>query len=189
MTQFCLACAQASFFVYLALYLQVGRGLSALDSGLVFAILAVAYVAVSAPAPGLTQRFGRSVIAAGGVILTAGLALLAVAAGGPLAGLVPGLLLVGAGIGLCFTPLTTIVLANVDPARAGAASGALSTSQQIGFALGVAITGVIYFGAAADEAFELSLIQLAGVASVVVLASRLLPARRPSPAVAATVVA
>ena len=45
-TQFCLACAQASFFVYLALYLQMERGLSALDAGLMFAILAVAYVAV-----------------------------------------------------------------------------------------------------------------------------------------------
>ena len=46
--------------------------------------------------------------------------------------LVPGLLLVGAGIGLCFTPLTTIVLGDVEPAASGAASGALSTTQQIG---------------------------------------------------------
>ena len=60
MAQFCLACAQASFFVYLALYLQMERGLSALDAGLMFAILAVAYVAASAPATGLTQRFGRT---------------------------------------------------------------------------------------------------------------------------------
>ena len=147
MAQFCLACAQASFFVYLALYLQMERGLSALDAGLMFAILAVAYVAASAPATGLTQRFGRSVVAAGGVCLTLGLALLAAVVGGSLAALVPGLLLVGAGIGLCFTPLTSIVLADVEPARAGSASGALSTTQQVGFALGVAITGVIYFGA------------------------------------------
>ncbi|HEX6021043.1 MAG TPA: MFS transporter [Solirubrobacter sp.] len=178
-TQFCLACAQASFFVYLALYLQVERGLSALDAGLMFGILAVAYVAVSAPAPALTQRFGRSVIAAGGVSLTLGLALLAAVVGGSLGVLVPGLLLVGAGIGLCFTPLTSIVLADIDPARAGSASGALSTTQQIGFALGVAVTGLIYFGAAADEAFTLSLIQLAAVAAGIVLASRLL-ARVPS---------
>ncbi len=173
-TQFCLACAQASFFVYLALYLQVERGLSALDAGLMFAILAVAYVAVSAPAPALTQRFGRSVIAAGGVSLTLGLGLLAAVVGGSLEALVPGLLLVGAGIGLCFTPLTSIVLADIDPARAGSASGALSTTQQIGFALGVAVTGVIYFGAAADEAFTLSLIQLTAVAACIVGASRLL---------------
>ena len=101
-------------------------------------------------------------VAAGGVSLTLGLALLAAVVGGSLAALVPGLLLVGAGIGLCFTPLTSIVLADVDPARAGSASGALSTTQQVGFALGVAVTGVMYFGAAADEAFTLSLIQLTG---------------------------
>jgi len=87
---------------------------------------------------------------------------------------VPGLLLVGAGIGLCFTPLTSIVLADVEPARAGSASGALSTTQQVGFALGVAVTGVVYFGAAADEAFTLSLIQLTAVAACIVGASRLL---------------
>jgi MFS family permease len=139
-----------------------------------FAILAVAYVAVSAPAPALTQRFGRAVIAAGGVSLTLGLALLALMVGGALGALVPGLVLVGAGIGLCFTPLTSIVLADVEADRAGSASGALSTTQQVGFALGVAITGVVYFGAAADEAFTLSLIQLTAVAACIVVASRML---------------
>ena len=119
-------------------------------------------------------------VAAGGVSLTLGLALLAAVVGGSLAALVPGLLLVGAGIGLCFTPLTSIVLADVDPARAGSASGALSTTQQIGFALGVAITGVIYFGAAADEAFTLSLIQLTAVAAVRSSSPRGCCARLPS---------
>src|SRR5436305_1073524 len=42
LTQLCLAGAQASFFVYLALYLQQGRGLDPLEAGLVFTILAVA---------------------------------------------------------------------------------------------------------------------------------------------------
>ena len=45
LTQLMLASAQASFFVYLALYLQQGRGLNPLQAGLVFTILAVAYVA------------------------------------------------------------------------------------------------------------------------------------------------
>jgi EmrB/QacA subfamily drug resistance transporter len=184
-TQFFLACAQASFFVYLALYLQLGRGLGPLQAGLVFTIIAVAYVAVSGPAPRLTERFGRAVVGFGGLSLTLGLGLLAVAVselgtGGSLLGLVPGLALAGAGIGLCLTPLTSTVLANVDAGRAGSASGALSTMQQIGFALGVAVTGVIYFGAADDgigHAFELSLIQLAAVSAGIVLASRLLPGR------------
>src|SRR4051812_5876069 len=177
-TQFCLACTQASFFVFLALYLQVGRGLTALEAGLVFGIVAVAYVAVSGPAPGLTQRFGHAVIGAGGACLTAGMLALALAAGSSIVALVPGLTLAGAGIGLCFTPLTSIVLADVDPAKAGGASGALSTVQQIGFALGVAITGVIYFAEPDPvRAFTLSVIELAVPAAAIVLSAQRLRTR------------
>jgi cyanate permease len=104
---------------------------------------------------------------------------------GSLAAFVPGLLLTGAGVGLCFTPLTAIVLGNVDPQRAGAASGVLSTTQQVGYSLGVAITGVIFFGAGKDiaRAFEVSLIELAVLAAGVMAASRLLPGagRAPRP--------
>ena len=181
-TQLFLASAQASFFVFFALYLQMGRGLGALEAGLVFTILALAYVVTSGPAPGLTARFGRAVVAAGGVALTLGLAALALAVQGigttgSLLALVPGLLLVGAGIGLCFTPLTSMVLKHVDPARAGSAAGAMSTTQQVGYSLGVAITGVVYFGAGPDigHAFQLSLLQLAAVAAGIVVVSRLLP--------------
>jgi EmrB/QacA subfamily drug resistance transporter len=182
-TQLFLATAQASFFVFLALYLQMGRGLTALEAGLVFTILAVAYVATSGPAPGLTARYGRLVVAAGGGALTLGLALLALAVSqvgtsGSLMALVPGLILAGAGIGLCFTPLTATVLANVEPALAGGAAGAMSAITQVGYALGVAMTGVIFFAAAdggIDHAFELSLIQLAVVAAGIVVMSRLLP--------------
>jgi MFS family permease len=149
----------------------------------VFTILAVAYVVTSGPAPGLTARYGRMVVASGGVALTAGLVLLAAAVAeigteGSVLALVPGLVLVGAGIGLCFTPLTSTVLAGVDPARVGSASGAMSTMQQVGYALGVAVTGVIFFGAADDgigHAFELSLIQMAIVSAGIVVMSRLLP--------------
>jgi EmrB/QacA subfamily drug resistance transporter len=182
-TQVCLASAQASFFVFLALYLQLGRGLGPLEAGLVFTILAAAYVVASGPAPALTERFGRAVIAIGGVSLTAGLALLAwvvseIGTGGSLLALVPGLALVGAGIGLCFTPLTSTVLAGVEASRAGSAAGALSTVQQVGFALGVAVTGVIFFGAADQgiaHAFQLALIQLSVMSAGIVVMSRLLP--------------
>jgi EmrB/QacA subfamily drug resistance transporter len=183
-TQLFLATAQASFFVFLAIYLQLGRGLTALEAGLVFTILAVAYVATSGPAPGLTQRYGRLVVAAGGAALTLGLALLALAVSeigtsGSLLALVPGLALAGAGIGLCFTPLTSTVLANVEPALAGSAAGAMSSTTQVGYALGVAITGVIFFGVhGIAHAFELSLIQLAAVSAGIVGMARLLPGNK-----------
>jgi len=185
LTQLFLASAQASFFVYLAFYLQDGRGLNPLEAGSVFTILATAYVAVSGPAPALSERFGRSVVGVGGASLAAGLLLLALAVGdvgtgGSIATLVPGLVLVGAGIGLCYTPLTSTVLSAVSPANAGAASGAMSTITQVGYALGVAITGLVYFGAGQDlgHAFVLSLLQLSAFALGILGMVRLLPRAR-----------
>ena len=67
-------------------------------------------------------------------------------------------------------------MAAVDPERAGAASGAMSTTQQVGYGIGVAITGVIFF-AQTDIAsgFESSLVQLAALAVGIVVATALLP--------------
>jgi EmrB/QacA subfamily drug resistance transporter len=182
-SQLLLASAQASFFVYLALYLQQGRGLNPLQAGLVFTVLAVAYVVVSAPATKLTARHGRTVVGAGGAALAAGLAVMAagtadIGVGGSVLVLMPGLLLVGAGIGLCFTPLTSTIMAAIEPERAGAASGAMSTAQQVGYGLGVAITGVVFF-AYTDiaDGFESSLLQLAALAVGIVVATPLLPSR------------
>jgi predicted MFS family arabinose efflux permease len=66
---------------------------------------------------------------------------------GSLALLVPGLIAVGAGMGLVPAPLAGTILSTVDPARAGAASGMVSTAQNVGNAVGVAVTGVIFFRA------------------------------------------
>jgi EmrB/QacA subfamily drug resistance transporter len=186
LTQLVFWCGQASFFLVFALYLQQGRGLGALEAGLVFTILAVAYLAASMRAPALTARLGRRLPALGALTLAGGHALLAacvagIGSGGTIAALAPALLLIGAGMGLVITPLTSTVLAGVEPRHAGAASGALSTMQQVGGALGVAVTGVIFFGAADQgvaHAFELSLIQLSALCAAVAALTRLLPATR-----------
>jgi EmrB/QacA subfamily drug resistance transporter len=182
-TQLVFWCTQASGYLFLALYLQQGRGLSALHAGLVFTVLAGAYLATSLRAPALTMRYGRSLIAAGACVLAVGYAVLlavvaAVGTGGSVGALVPGLLVIGAGQGLCITPLTTTVLAHADPQRAGAVSGALSTMQQAGNALGVAVTGVIFFGALGGgygHAFALALGELSAALIVVAGLTRLLP--------------
>jgi MFS family permease len=176
---------QASFFLVLALYLQQGRGLDALQAGLVFTILAAAYLAASLKAPELTARFGRRLPLVGALVLGAGHALMALAVadvgtGGSIALLAPAMLLEGAGMGLIITPLTATVLSSLEPQRAGAASGVLSTMQQVGNTIGVAVTGVIFFGALDHgfaTAFELSLVQLAAVSFAVALLTRLLPER------------
>jgi EmrB/QacA subfamily drug resistance transporter len=184
-TQLVFFSSMASYFLVLALYLQQGRGLDALQAGLVFTILAAAYLVASFYAPGLTPRLGRRLPAIGGLVLAVGHGLLAVGVadigvGGSIALLVPGLLLEGAGMGLVITPLTSTVLGNMQPQTAGAASGALSTMQQVGNALGVAITGVVFFGAldgGFGHAFEISLVQLAVLGAAVAALTRLLPAR------------
>jgi EmrB/QacA subfamily drug resistance transporter len=181
-TQLLFWSGQASYFLVLALYLQQGRGLGALDAGLMFTVLAAAYLVASMYAPALAPRLGRRLPMLGALSLALGHALLAVvvADGGSLALLAPGMLLEGAGMGLIITPLTSTVLASLEPDRAGAASGALSTTQQIGNTIGVAVTGVIFFGAldgGVAHAFELSLIQLAAVCLAVAGLTRLLPGR------------
>lgn len=183
LAQFALWCGQASFFVVFALYLQQGRGLSAIDSGLVFTAVAVAYVVAAAAAPGLAERFGRLVVLEGGLALAAGHGLLALAAhrigsGGPVAELIPGLLLVGAGMGLCIPALMGAVLAGVAADQAGNAAAVLSTVQNIGNALGVAITGVVFFAAVDGgygHAFGLAVTELGAVGLLVATLALVLP--------------
>jgi EmrB/QacA subfamily drug resistance transporter len=185
-TQLAFWCSQASFYLVLALYLQQGRHLSALDAGLVFTILAAAYVLASAQATALTQRYGRGVLLAGALTLAGGfglllLAVLEVGVAGSVGALAPGLVLAGAGTGLLIVPVTTLILAGVEPERAGAASGVLSTGQGLGGALGVAVTGAIFFGALHGgyaHAFELSLLELLALLLAVAALTRLIPAPR-----------
>jgi EmrB/QacA subfamily drug resistance transporter len=175
---------QASFFLVLSLYLQLGRGMSALHSGLVFTILAGAYLLTSLRAPALTVRHGRRVLAAGAGMLAVGHLVLAltiadVGIGGAVLELAPGLALVGAGMGLGITPLASMVMAAAPPEHVGATSGVLSTMQNVGNAIGVAVIGVLFYGAVSHGfagAFQVSVIALAVALTGVAALTRLLPA-------------
>jgi EmrB/QacA subfamily drug resistance transporter len=178
-------CGQASFFIVLAIYLQLGRGLSPLHSGLLFTILAVAYLAASLRAPALTERHGRRVLGTGALMLALGhiallVAVLEIGVGGSVFVLAPGLILTGAGMGLGITPLATIVLAATPPEQAGAASGALATAQNVGNAIGVAVIGAVFYGTLSHgvaHAYELS----AGVLAALLLGVAALSRRLPAP--------
>src|SRR5207248_3825925 len=101
--------------------------------------------------------------------------------GGSVLPLIPGLVLIGAGMGLMIVPLTSTIMGSVAPEQAGAVSGALATMQNIGASLGVAITGVIFFGALHGgyaHALELSLAQLGALLVAVAALTRLLPKHR-----------
>ena len=60
--------------------------------------------------------------------------------------LAPALVVSGIGLGLLVVPLVDVALATIPTTEAGAASGAYGTVQQVGAALGVAVTGTVFFG-------------------------------------------
>lgn len=177
---------QASFFLVFALYTQLGRGLDALQAGLIFAAIGAGYMYTSMNAAKFAVRLGRQVITIGAVLMAAALVILGVTVahigvGGHLAWLVPGLVLDGAGMGLAIAPLASTVLSRIAPQHAGAASGVLSTTVQVGNAVGVAIVGIIFYNALGTtaasyaHAFKLSLIFLVAVALVLACLVQLLP--------------
>ena len=144
-------CNQAPLFLFLALYLQQGRGMTPIASGLTFSILAAGYLATSLKAPQLVHRFGRRVLMVSAALLVIGYLLLgwrllADGIDGPVLALAPGLLLVGLGQGIGLNAITTLVLSGAEPEHIGAVSGVLATVQQVGSAIGVAAIGLIFFG-------------------------------------------
>jgi EmrB/QacA subfamily drug resistance transporter len=169
-----------SFFFVLALYLQQGRGFTPLFSGEVFAAVGVGFFAAMLTAERMTVRLGRQILALGALVVAAGCGSLAVAAGmSSSLALTPGLAIAGFGIGMVLVPLSATVLAGVEPEHAGAASGVLSTAQQVGGALGVATIGVVYYHVVStgtiEHAFTVSLLVLAGLTVLTAGLVQLLP--------------
>jgi EmrB/QacA subfamily drug resistance transporter len=65
------------------------------------------------------------------------------------------LILIGTGMGLSFVPLTTAAFQGVDPADAGAASGVVNVTQQVGAALGLAVLVSVYDSANTNKGFSI----------------------------------
>ena len=175
-----------SFFFLLAIYMQEGLGLSALDSGLAFTPIAVAFVAGSLTGPRLADgareylpQIGAMVAGLG--LITTIVAVQATGDGSVSAWLLLAMVPVGGGMGLAIPALINLVLRAVPTTDAGAASGTLVTAQQIGAALGVAVVGTVFFselgsasGAAAHgNAFSVALaVQAAFALTAAALVSR-----------------
>ncbi|MFI6739704.1 DHA2 family efflux MFS transporter permease subunit [Nonomuraea sp. NPDC050451] len=128
------------------LYLQMARGYSALETGLVVLPNAVLTAVGSAYAGRLSDRFGgKRVLMIGLMSLAAGLLVLVAMAGpaGSAWNLLPGLTIIGIASGATFAPLQQATMHGVDPRLAGAASGVSSTTRQIGGVLGTAVLGAL----------------------------------------------
>ena len=132
-------------------YLQIGLGYSPLKAGLTTLPQAIGtVVGFVAAGTGLIEKMGRRLLLLGMIVMMAGTAGFAATIGWAGADinpylLIPGLFLVGAGMGLAMAPFFNIVLAGVDDEETGSASGALTSVQQLGGAFGIAVLGTIFF--------------------------------------------
>ena len=146
-----------AFFLIFSLWLQIGLGFTALHAGLTGIPFAVGSAVASAASVRLAPALGRRILSAGSLLLVAGMAALIWTVdryGGAIHSwqLIPALLVCGLGLGSVVAPLVNVVLAGIRGQDAGAASGVLSTVQQVGGAVGVAMIGVIFFGLLGSQA-------------------------------------
>ncbi|WP_052172881.1 MFS transporter [Nocardia sp. BMG111209] len=146
--------AGMSMFFFLTQYLQEVRGMSSLTTGFAFLPTAVTMFTLVRLIPRLLPRLGPKVMTMTGTVLMTGALVLLTFLGTDTAYfplIFVATTVIGIGIGLAFSPLNVLIMANVPPAEAGAAGGALQTLQQTGSALGLAIL-VTVFGTATRHA-------------------------------------
>ncbi|MEV0637538.1 MFS transporter [Streptomyces sp. NPDC050619] len=154
---FNLAALMTGFFFVFVLFLQHGLDFGPQRAGQALLPWALGTALASFLAIPLARRHGRRVLIAGCLAAVAGVVLVTVTvvvAGRSLSvpALVPGLLLFGIGVGLVSTPVLNVTLSGVAHADAGSASGVFSTFRQAGAAVGVAVTGGVFYALLGDTA-------------------------------------
>jgi hypothetical protein len=124
--------------------LQDGQHFTALRTGVYMVPMGV-LIALGAPIGGrLTRVIGTvSVVRVGLVFEAVGLAITAlmISPHTTLLALLPGSVLFGIGVGFASSQLVNVILSEIDPDKAGVASGTNTTVRQVGAALGIAVIG------------------------------------------------
>lgn len=143
--------AMLGFFLTFGLLLQIGMGFSPIHAALTGLPTAFG-IALTMALLGekVIPKLGRHALHLGTVIMAVGLIFTNYVAHHYAATvhswqLIPGLLLVGIGMGMIFGSLFAAVLNGVDASHAGSASGILNAVQQVGGAVGIALVGVVFF--------------------------------------------
>jgi EmrB/QacA subfamily drug resistance transporter len=143
---FIISFAMMGVFFFLALYMQNILGYTALEAGVRF-LPTTLVIMVIAPLSGrLSDRIGpRWPIVVGMALIAGSLYLFStIEIGTTFAGLLPSFILLGAGIGLTMSPMSTAAMNSVVTAKAGVASGILSMFRMIGGTFGVALLGALF---------------------------------------------
>ncbi|WP_086738998.1 MFS transporter [Streptomyces glaucescens] len=150
-----LAAAMFGMFFYIVLFVQNVLGYSPIKAGLAFLPVTVAIVIGA----GLSQRFlpvlgPKPFMVVGSAAVVIGLIwqTFITPDSSYLGGVLGPMLVFGFGMGLNFVTATVTAVSGVAPNEAGAASGLLNATQQVGGSLGLSILTTVFGTASKDEA-------------------------------------
>ncbi len=144
-------------FFFLTLFVQDVWGYSPLRAGAAFLPLTVAMLVATVAATRLVSRIGaRPLLLAGASVSAGGLFWLSrlTEHGTYAGGLLGPVLVIGAGLGLLFVPLSLVALSGVAEADSGVASSLLNTGRQVGGSIGLAVLGTVAWTVVAEHALR-----------------------------------
>jgi MFS transporter, DHA2 family, methylenomycin A resistance protein len=146
-------CTYYGIIFVLSLYLQKALGYSTVQAGLAFLPLTATFIASNIASGWMAGRVGsRAPMILGGLIGAAGYALLVrLGSQSTLLDMLPGFILIPAGMGLAVPAMTTAILSTIERARSGTASAVLNAARQVGGAIGVAAFGALVSGVAPEQ--------------------------------------
>jgi MFS family permease len=133
-------------FLVLVQFLQAVLGYSALQASVGLLPMAIVMMPLSAVSPTIAERIGsRTTLLMGTGLFGVGLATMATMASvdGGYWSILPGLLILAAGMGLAMTPSTTAITGALPVEKQGVASALNDTVRELGGALGVALLGSV----------------------------------------------
>jgi MFS family permease len=175
-----------------ATYLQVVRGYSAIDTGLIFTAATVGVLVTSIGQPRFAKRREqRTLVIVGFILAILGVVVLLILAKGspsPWA-FTPGLFLYGLGVGGMLTPSVNIVQSAFPENKQGEISGLSRSVSNLGSAMGTAIAGTILVSelASGNKSYVLAMLSLGVLALIGLAAAMFLPrnvVRKPGESVA-----
>jgi MFS family permease len=163
-----------------AVYLQTVRGYNAIETGVVFTAATVGVLASSLAAERFAKRRAqRSLIMAGFATAGVGAVLLIALVGSSnrVVAFVPGLLLIGLGLGTMLTPSVNVVQSSFAEQLQGEISGLSRSISNLGSCFGTAVAGTILVSEVGSG--NTSYVVATAVLAVVALAGLVIAARLP----------
>jgi MFS family permease len=164
-----------------SVFLQEERGFSAIKTGVIFTAATGGILISSLAAERLAQRREQRTLIRGGFIVTvAGVCVLLgfVSASKHIWAFLPGLFLIGIGLGVMLTPSVNIVQSSFPENKQGEISGLSRSVSNLGSSLGTAIAGTILVSelASGNKSYVLAMVSLVVFAVIGLIAAFLLPA-------------